>query len=241
MKVPRLRFGEYAPYIFFVLVAVAIAVGFWQGIALAVLMLAVLAFALAILLLWGSVFGLSGDTPLSLDEAIAFGAPSAEEEQKRAVLRALKDLEYERSVGKISEDDYQEFSRRYREDARRLISLVDESMVASRELAEKLLAQRVKAAGISEKRAKTEADSDADGEPESESQSESGADADAEIDGETKPESKSEAPRGATLSCPSCSAVNDTDARFCKRCGAVVGEAPPKSARAGRPPEENLS
>jgi hypothetical protein len=239
MKVPRLRFGEYVPIIFFVLVAVAIAVGIWQGIALMVLILAALAFALAIVLLSSSVRGLSGDTPLSLDEAIAFGAPSAEEEQKRAVLRALKDLEYERSVGKISEDDYQEFSLRYREEARRLISLVDESMLASRELAEKLLAQRVEAAGIQEERGNPESESTSESGPESEPEFESTSAS--EPGSESKPKPKSEPRPNATLACPSCSTVNDADARFCKRCGATVGKAPPESASAERPPEENLS
>jgi hypothetical protein len=74
---------------------------------------------------------------------LTLGQPSAEEEQKRAVLRALKDLEYERSVGKISDHDYADLSARYREDAKRLIQAVDANLTPARERAEKLLAERV--------------------------------------------------------------------------------------------------
>ncbi len=41
---------------------------------------------------WASLRLLLGETPLSGADAYALGAPRAEEEQKQAVLRALKDL-----------------------------------------------------------------------------------------------------------------------------------------------------
>ncbi len=126
-----------------------LAAGAWVGIELAVLVLAAGALVLVIALLWSSVAGLSGDTPLTLDEALGMGAPSTEEEQKRAVLRALKDLEFERSVGKISEQDYREFSERYRAEARRLIAAVDASLGPAQAQAEKLAVARLAAAGLS--------------------------------------------------------------------------------------------
>jgi hypothetical protein len=148
MKVSSLRPAERAAIVALGAVAVAIAVGLGYGIALSVLLLASLALALVIALLWSSVRNLTGDTPLSLDEALGLGAPSPEEEQKRAVLRALKDLEYERSVGKISEADYRDYSARYREEARRLMQRVDASLAEARELAQKMLEERVAQAGI---------------------------------------------------------------------------------------------
>jgi hypothetical protein len=126
----------------------AIATGLWLGLEVALLVVAAGALVLVIALLWGSVAGLSGGTPLTLDEALGMGAPSAEEEQKRAVLRALKDLEYERSVGKISEQDYHEFSERYRAEARRLITAVDETLGPAHALAEKLARERLAAEGL---------------------------------------------------------------------------------------------
>lgn len=126
----------------------SIAVGLWLGLEVALLVVAAGALVTVIALLWSSVAGLSGDTPLTLDEALGMGAPSAEEEQKRAVLRALKDLEYERSVGKISEQDFHEYSERYRAEARRLISAVDATIGPAQALAEKLANERLASAGL---------------------------------------------------------------------------------------------
>jgi hypothetical protein len=148
MKSPLLRTGRIAAGVAVATVVTAVAVGAVYGIALSILLLATGALALVIALLWASVRNLTGDTPLTLDEALGLGAPSPEEEQKRAVLRALKDLEYERSVGKISEEDYREYSARYREEARRLMERVDASLAEARALAEKLLAERVAAAEL---------------------------------------------------------------------------------------------
>lgn len=126
----------------------AVVAGQQLGFEVAILVLAAGALVLVIALLWASVAGLSGDTPLTLDEAIGMGAPSAEEEQKRAVLRALKDLEYERSVGKLTDADYREFSERYRAEARRLIEAVDATLGPAHELAEKLAHERLEKAGL---------------------------------------------------------------------------------------------
>ena len=95
----------------------AITAGVFYGVQLVVLTLAAAALLLVIWLLWSSVQALAGESELSFEEAFSLGTRSAEEEQKRAVLRALKDLEYERSVGKIGEDDYHEYAARYRAEA----------------------------------------------------------------------------------------------------------------------------
>jgi hypothetical protein len=113
------------------------------GLEVALLVAAFAALGLVIAFVWASVQNLTGDSPLTLEEALTLGQPSVEEEQKRAVLRALKDLEYERSVGKISDHDYAELSARYREEAKRLMQAVDASLTPARERAEKLLAERV--------------------------------------------------------------------------------------------------
>src|SRR5262249_4932451 len=93
-------------------------------------------------LLWASVQALTGESPITLEEAMTLGAPSAEEEQKRSVLRALKDLEFERSVGKISEEDYAELSARYRAEASRLMQPPDKTAEPARGRAEKALGER---------------------------------------------------------------------------------------------------
>lgn len=109
-------------------VAAVIAISYVAGgLATALLVGAGLALAGAIFLLYSSLIGLTGQNELTLEEALTLVAPSHEEEQKRAVLRALKDLEYEHSVGKIGEEDYAELAARYREEARRLLNAVEEA------------------------------------------------------------------------------------------------------------------
>jgi hypothetical protein len=115
------------------------------GIEVSLLVIAGGALIGVIALLWASVQSLTGESPLTLEEALSLGAPSAEEEQKRAVLRALKDLEYERSVGKITQEDYVELSNRYRAEARRLMHLLDAGGEKERAAIEQILAERLAA------------------------------------------------------------------------------------------------
>lgn len=90
-----------------------------------------------------SLQSLTGDAPLSLEEALGLGAPSAEEERKTAVLRALKDLEYERAVGKIEEADFAMLSTKYRAEARALLQLLDDDLKPARARVEAELAERL--------------------------------------------------------------------------------------------------
>ena len=60
-----------------------------------------------------------------------------------AVLQALKDLEFERSVGKIAEADYEEIVGRYRAEAKRLLRAVDEDLGPLRERASAYVAEQL--------------------------------------------------------------------------------------------------
>ena len=185
----------------------AITAGTLYGVQLVVLTLAAAALLLVIWLLWSSVQALAGESPLTFEEAFSLGARSAEEEQKRAVLRALKDLEYERSVGKISEDDYHEYSARYRAEAKRLIQQLDENLAEGRQRVEAELERR-----LSKKTSETKQSvapeaalgvvaSPHNGEHASPLQSPT-----------------------ATLICAACWVKNEPDARFCKACGKNMAE-----------------
>jgi len=121
----------------------AIVFGNLMGLGLGLLIVAGGVLGGVIWLFWASLQGLGDDLPITLDEALSLGAPSAEEEQKRAVLRALKDLEYERAVGKISEEDYASLAAQYRIEAKRLLRVLDEDLSSEREHAEQLLAERL--------------------------------------------------------------------------------------------------
>ncbi len=160
----------------------------------AVLVLAGFALLAAIESLWSSLQALLGEAPLSREDAYAYGAPSAEEEQKRAVLRALKDLEFERGVGKISDEDFAELTARYRAEAKRLLQVIDERGRPGREKVEKLVDQLLKEQGL-----------DSTHEPANDTESES--EAESEADPRAQP-------------CPHCQTANDDDAVFCKKCGA---------------------
>jgi hypothetical protein len=124
-------------------IACALVVGFTYDLGTAILVLAGGLLLGVIAILWSSVRTLSGDAPITLEEAVMLGAPSATEEQKRAVLQALKDLEYERSVGKIAEADYQELLHRYRTEAKRLLRAVDEDLAPLRAKAQAYLDQQL--------------------------------------------------------------------------------------------------
>jgi hypothetical protein len=126
----------------------AIVAGFLQGPPLLFLVLAAGVLTLVIVLMWSSVQSLTGSASIGFEEALGMGAPSKVEEEKRAVLRALKDLEYERGVGKISPEDYAELSARYRAEAKRLIQSVDEALAPAREQVEKAIEARLARAGL---------------------------------------------------------------------------------------------
>jgi hypothetical protein len=168
------------------------AAGFILGPGPAVLVLAAFALIAAIESLWSSLQALLGETPLSREDAYAYGAPSAEEEQKRAVLRALKDLEFERGVGKISDADFEQLTAQYRAEAKRLLRVLDERSRQGREKVERLVDQLLKerdlAPSVGEPQGEQERDSD-------------------------------HAPDPSGHPCPHCQAGNDDDAVFCKKCG----------------------
>jgi hypothetical protein len=167
-----------------------------RGLGVGLLVLAGAVLLLSIGLVWSSVLSLTGEAPLSLDEALGMAAPRAEEEQKRAVLRALKDLDYERSVGKISDEDYAELSARYRQQARELLRSLDEELAPARERLARLVAERVGDPVPASTRAKKQ-------KPAAPAKQRA-----ASVDGDAK-----------SRSCDECSAHNELDARFCKGCG----------------------
>lgn len=124
----------------------AVVLGQFFGLGFGLLVVAGGVLGSTIWIFWSSLQGLGADAPITLEEALSLGAPSAEEEQKRAVLRALKDLEYERAVGKIGEEDYASLAEHYRGEAKRLLRAVDEDLNPERERAERILAERLAAA-----------------------------------------------------------------------------------------------
>ncbi len=109
----------------------AIALGllafFVKGLAFAILVLTAGALLFAIFELWWSLRTLAGDAPIEtefLTESLASNVVALEE-QKRAVLRTLKDLEHERSIGRLTDADFEELSATYREEAKDVLRKLD--------------------------------------------------------------------------------------------------------------------
>src|SRR5262245_24350136 len=109
------------------------------------------------------------------------------EREKMLALRAIKDLDFDHAMGKLSEEDWQEMSSRLRARAARLMRELDAG-TGYRQQIERDLEKR-----LGDARLKPSRDNDAAG---------------------------TKGPAGRV--CASCSTANDTDARFCKNCGAKL-------------------
>jgi hypothetical protein len=124
---------------------------------------------------------------------------AALEREKMLALRALKDLEFDRAMGKLSEEDFREMSGRLRTRAARLMRQLDAG-AGYRDRVERDLAKR-----LGEKESPAEAQ-----------ESRVPASAPAEARG-AGPD-----PSSAARTCAACSTANERDARFCKECGAKL-------------------
>jgi hypothetical protein len=74
-------------------------------------------------------------------------------EEKRRVLRSIKDLEAEHALGKIDEADYEALSMQYRDQAKALMREMDDSTAPAMAEAEKLAAEYLAAQGLGAKHA----------------------------------------------------------------------------------------
>ncbi|WP_394844617.1 zinc ribbon domain-containing protein [Pendulispora brunnea] len=188
----------------------AVAVGFILSVGPALLVVTGGVLVGTVALLWASLRTLGGDAPLPQDldhlaaRADRFGDA---EERKRAVLRALKDLEHERDVGKMDPEDYAEIAAHYRDQAKEILREIDAEVEPYRaraeEIAQKHLAKRGLADGLPLP----------DPSPEREG-------AETAVD-----EEKEEAPAPvARVACSKCATSNESDAAFCKKCGNALQE-----------------
>lgn len=114
--------------------------GALQGVAPAILVFAACLLVVALGLLWRSLGELTNEEPLSLQEALDLAAPEYREQEKRSVLRALKDLEQEHRFGKITDAEFAQESARMRQHAKLLLTSLDESMKTRRERVESRIA-----------------------------------------------------------------------------------------------------
>ena len=215
----------------------AIVTGFVIGLGPAILVLAAGTLLGVIALLWASLRTLSGDAPLPTDlEAIAVRSRKVDNlgEQKRRVLRALKDLELEHSVGKIDDKDYASLGDRFRQDAKALMREMDEQIDPFREEAERLAKRHLEKRGLGESdddSAPVMAAKDSPVDDEEEAPVAIVPPAKPSKPGKTKRASKPKEPTASAatagappkrVACPKCDVSNEPDAAFCKKCGTAL-------------------
>jgi hypothetical protein len=124
---------------------------------------------------------------------------AALEREKTLALRSLKELEFDRAMGKVSDKDFADMSARLRTRAAGLMRQLD-SGEGYREMIEKELASRM-AATATARAPQTPAATVRHAE-------------------RVRPPSKD--PIAPTRLCGACGTVNEADARFCKQCGAPM-------------------
>jgi hypothetical protein len=198
-------------------IAVGLATGAFLGPSMAVLVLAAGTLVGAIATFWTSIRALFGETRLTGEDAYALGAPTAEEEQKRAVLRAIKDIDYERRVGKISEDDHLFLMAKYRSEAKRLLRLIDDKAQPQRKRVERLVSDHLASRGMLPQLD----DEPFEGEDDEERPSTEPASDEESVDDRVSgaPDDDDE------IACSSCEVMNDADAAFCRKCGSAMDHA----------------
>ena len=207
----------------------------WHGAGLALLVLAGAGLLTAIGALWVSVRAIFGEVPMDVEDAYALAAPGGADDQKRALLRALEDLEYERRVGKISEQDFGELGARYRAEAKRLLGVEGSASGEVRREVERVVRDHLESLGLAEERSSESEELSAESEqPAAETATADGseptesprteprataADAAPAPDRAEREASRSAGSGARRKRCGACGAKNEPDAQFCKKCG----------------------
>jgi hypothetical protein len=151
------------------------------------------AFGLVVVQIWKSVAATLDDAQADPSEAAgrALGAHRRElEREKQLILKAIKELEFDYAMGKISEADYNEAHATYRKRAVRILAQLDAGGASYREVIERELAERLarrEPGGAAPPAAKIAA--------------------------------AAAGPEPAVHPGCRCGTQNDADAAFCKKCG----------------------
>jgi hypothetical protein len=141
-----------------------------------------------------------------LNERQSERARTALEREKALVLRSIKELEFDRAMGKVSNRDFDEMAARLRGRAMMLIKQADEGGAGYRELIERELSGRLAARARTTGTQQTEADRAA-------------LESDAADDIVPRASGAARVDANGARVCTDCGTGNDVDAAFCKRCG----------------------
>lgn len=199
-------------------VTIAVVVGMTNGAAMAILVLAAGVLLGVIGLFWASLRILSGDAPLSpeLEALDAAGhAVDALASRKTMLVRALKDLDIERSLGKLDDDDHAQLSATYRGELKDVLRKIDASLEPLRPKAEEAAKRHLAKVGLADGAGYrgVQPDDVADKSDDDDTEDAEDTEGDSSDATETKP---------TRVDCASCKTTNDADAAFCKKCGKAL-------------------
>lgn len=179
-------------------------------------------------LVYQTARALANDPPPE-EVAIATGRRRKElERDKQALLKALKELEFDHQMGKVSDADFADLGANYRARAVRVMRQLDLADAGAdyHKLIERDLRQRMGTRAVENAAADAAAATpppDAAPAPAA-AKDEAKAEPKDEVKAEAKDEAKAAgespaAPVDARPKCAACNTANDSDAAFCKKCG----------------------
>lgn len=138
------------------------------------------------------------ETVVDREAELAMSGKRALREERRRVLRAINELEFDHAMGKLSEEDYRKVREGYELRAIEVMRALDAEPSLDAELTRELRRRGLMEGGAPEP---SEAEPAAEPTPGSEP-----------------------APRSEERRCSACEGENDLDARFCKHCGGRLGQ-----------------
>jgi hypothetical protein len=161
---------------------------------------------------WRTLAPLAGKDDPTGPQILGGRTRAALEREKALVLRTIKELEFDRAMGKVSDKDFAEMSTRLRLRAAGLIRQLD----AGQGYREKIEAEIAKRIRTSVGRTQT---------PVARTQTAVARTLSGSGDSHEPERADSHEPERARATgvCAACGTQNDTDAKFCKNCGARVG------------------
>lgn len=198
-------------------VKLGVAAAYLGGLALLALragtgpVLLLLAAGALLMVIWSAFRAVQGVVEPAEEIGSLAAKTTQAEAWKKAALKAIKDLEYERAIGNVSDADYAKLLETYREEAKRALRAVDDERMARREAAAEWIAAHLTGAS---------AGPDAESEPAPPET----AGADEEDDASEPTPTPAEAPvsKREQRKCPKCDTRNEPDAKFCKECATAM-------------------
>lgn len=172
----------------------------------------------------------AGGATVGLDTGPGLPERAALHAEKRTLLRAIKDIQFEREMGKLSDEDFERLDRAYRTRAKRVLALLDQDLEpylvrAEREVREAMGEEGAAAYRGGKVRRKKRKKGTRRRDPAPESMGIACPSCGALNDDDAL-HCKSCAARVAPFDCPHCGTENDPDAKFCKSCASNLQESP---------------